>query len=1615
MAQEEKKILPKYLNLDTDISGLHPEETIFKKGLEITINANPELGNGTNNPSGEGQNSLVLTPSRSNIVFPNSIAPPGTNKNGGGGECVVTNEFYYFNINSNGNHGIYVLSGDTGAWSTIIIDPKLKFSSDPSAFISDHRVRLRVVYDENKNIIEKYLIWTDGQMWQGWINVIAAINTNGFDAGAFPYWSLQPPHFDREELFQYAFRPPMFNPLVTKVANVSSDAGKLNLLLDNAFEICYQFVYTDGRETTVSPFSAPCIIQATDFLSDPDVISKNLLITLYAGSPLVEYINIYYRQVVKGDKGEYNGDLVTWTDWFLYDTIYKYTDSDKNSDQAIGNNYWLRTNQWSLYNYDPIQNTIQYVFDNSKFGQIVDKSLFARVENSLPLLSVAMSDAGDSILLANNKYNYDNFNGDVLDKIGMSVEENKNSSCSPPLRNVRLYAMAARERGNFGSIRNSYARNIWISEVGYNNGKNDLQMRFGGIGFDDITHSLSINVDESKEFNLDFANQDSFTVYIKGTQYSAVGEWHVVNNVKDINGNWTLTKIDHLLDVTNTSDQNFINAVLKGGGMFICVFNLVIPAGKYIATLGRHNVASTENFRAQSTYIMGIANSKLATNYPTNYIPTLKVITPNDIVDTSKEMEIDCTNGDSDVWGNGHDLFYVCTPFNGSAQGENNWSFVEGYLLESATSDIPVEKFPYALNIKIVEYNGGFTDKNGFFWGYSWGGFEVPGFITSNNVNVVFTTKIDCQNTVFTVLNNVQGQSTWKPNNLAYLVDYNTTEPGKVGFGSYVVLKGRITDLTSTFGYSNIAVSIKDGATAYTRNDGTFELIIHNGFSVPRQSNVYINAGGNFNIYISDCGYIPIFQYDENNVPCQIRTERVASPISLSVNAQGSTLESLKSNASYVTCVIGADKAGRVTSANVINTITVPSFLSRGLLGDTKSTYFKWLLSGALGLDKNSSTKDIAYIGFATSKPTNYEKYVQWVGDEIVFYDQNNNVTLNPDEAVFVGIVIQSLLETNIQNNLSYLASYQFNKNDRVRIYDNGDGVLLNTGIYGEMIDSEIQGSQYNQAAINANLIVPPVNTVLPSTQNPAATSVTLFVLYDSRFNALQNKTGFWIELFTPSKNNNKLPVFEIKWYPVIKGEIAMYVGGGVDEPEYDYLTTDNLDYWDTYLIKRNISIQNVGEKFIGHPFESPNITDTWGANASSGGRPNAIDPYALQMWYLDDAIRSNDFVSRGKINGLGTFLEENRKSFKGYQRGGIMAIICQYSTILFICEKDWFVTDFNYQYIYANAQGVQVANLDDNLSVPQQKIGSNFGCSYEDTGTIVSEGADIFWYDRNNTAYIKCNYSAAEDISDIRDSTGRMVGIKSYLIAKTKFITQWNKSSNIDSIFDVMCGIDRERNNVYITFRPRRKNTNDLNSYISTRRNTDIKYQETFMYSIDDGRWTSVCNFCPESFGKIRGDKTGIQLITFAAGIPYMHNSASTFLNYYGIQTEPCVIGVINEKPNDVKILEAISQDYRGQIMYVDLIYDSQQNSFSYIPLNKWTIKEKMAYASVLKDMTSYLAPDKTKLYRSTLQDGKRIFGPFFVVRFIGNYNTLGQYFEIVGINSLFSYSAPTNLAPKA
>jgi len=1657
MPQDTGKILPQFINTDKSFDNIGQDESPFMKGVTWDINGNPGSDIGTANPSGEGQNMFALTPVRSNEKVKGIDLPEGYNKSCGTFESRLTQELYHFNFNSLGNHGIYVIDGNSGEYKKVIIDPELAFSDSQDA-TKTSRVLLRYVKDKDGIIFEKHLLWTDGNKWHGWINVIAAIETNGFDVSLYPYWTVLPPHFDRRELLEWAVRPPMVKPVVSVIQSTPNDTG-INRIVDKNFRFAYSFYNTDGRLSTASPYSLP--LQVKSQLYNTSNVSKKALLKFNAGSPLTEKINIYVQQA---DDNALESTAV-YGDWKLYDTIDKFSVSP-------GGDYWNRTNQWGSFNYDPVFNTIEYEFDNSKVGRIVAQEEVNRLFTGMPQLSKAVTDIDDAVLLCNNRYGYDNLSKTALSELSAIVKEKELSVCSRPLRTVYLYAY-------IGQCYPEYEF-AYTSQVGYTYGT-DKQVRFGGlrIGIGQTTQNppgaASVNIDESKFFGLDFADKNALRVYLKGTPYFADGEWCIVKTDNSI------TPIGEIYDFNNVDVRTNVQNIFKDGSYFICRFKLTIPAGRYIAAIGRHNVSSQGDYRGESSYVYGIANSRAKTtaqfpSFSMTYLPPSAIDANSAEYGYSKEMMIDCVSSDIDVWGNNHDTFYIFCPYNQNIGGNGKYRFIEGYLKESSgASNIAVEMFPYFSSLNNFDDWGKNTDKNGFYWGFTKAA-------ASEQTDIQFRAKVNCIPKTFNIGTSESG-SGWKKNAVAYLASNNG---GVVGDCNRILYKGKITSFTG-IGYSNIGISIKDGPTVYTGAYGEFTAVVHNGTSNYRNSTVCINSGGNFIITLQNCGQIPLSYFDESLVPCTdcaTRSTEYPLRLNIQVEIQDNYAVSLKEGGKYsIGCAV-ADLAGRMTFVNNIQELEVSTFLQRD---NINATYFQMLVSSALNIA--AENKDFKWFSPYVSKNVINKRSVQWVGDKLVYLDNNGNVVSDPVAATFVKIVIDSLFDANVLSNFSLLSKYQFVKGDRVRILDNGEGVLFNIATYGDPIDVQVFGTNYNQAAINAGLLTSQENTIIDAA-NTVPEQVGLIVAYDQRFEKLDKKTGFWIEIYTPTQSNDVIPFFEVSgFYPIINGAISEFTGYSNGIPAYNQLTSINIDFWDTYYIDRSIA-----GKYFTHPFCSPNVTDNWGANITSGGRINIENKEAKQEWFGGDVIRSGRFFNN---NGLATFKEINRKDYGIYPFGEIMAAHTKRNIVAFNCTNDWFVAEFNMPYTKMSKGGqLVVTNLDENLSLPRQKGGPMYGIEKTDLETLVIDEDFYFWYDRKNTSFVKCNYQDAVDVSQqLGEERG---GIQSYLNAKTYFINNFNNSINgnpynirytvepygvgqllftfywdsvpagimaatisysdnngvtwngqtgaftsprtvilnnaqwifmvgfqvqgnqnyvydfkpkNNEVFDVVAGIDGERGNVYLTFRPRRNNTNNKLSYVNNRRNLDLKHQETFVYSIQYKGWLPCVNFTPESYARLRGRWANVEFFAFAAGVPYIHNNTenNSYLNYFGVQCEPVIFCSLNKEKDAVKIFGSVAVDVNGSSLFVDMIFDTQTNSFSYIPANRWVEREKMLYAELLRNMVSYPPISADELFRSMLFDGKRIFGSYAVARFVQKYADLGKYFQLTAIDYLFTSSHPT------
>jgi hypothetical protein len=1498
-------VKPFTVNTDVDEFKLKPTEARFLKNRRVLVNAG-------------GGNFGAKTPYPSNSLAVDIPLPEGYNKNLGCYYCDETNEFYYLNFNENLKHGIYVIDGDTGLVETVIVDPRLNFSDDPKYAIPPHKVALRVMYESNdvdvRVIKEKSLMYTDVKNWQRWINVRAAIASKGFNETLYPYWKTFAPHFDRDEYIDLPSRPPACCPSITEIPFSEDQVGRPNLLFNKSIRLAFQYIYTDGRMTTFSDWSLPYEIKQTGCNRAGFGLSRCLNVKMCAGSAMVEKIRIIMKT--------FNGD------WVLYDTINKFSNCGDNDPAVILGEYWMRKDQWADFSYNPQDNTISYKFCGDKECAVFSQEDATMFQTSCPNHSVALCSAGDAILLGDNQYGYPNLSCDLLENFSIDKKiPDVTSTCQQKTVKIKVYSVAVRNGDGLG--------------VAYYNGDPKI-IKWGTVTWAKFAgiQAFAINEDDANLFELNFKDRKGFVCVLAGTQYIAEGKQYVVK--KD-----GTREIFDPIDVNSEDQKNLVKEIFDAGGYFIWQHEFTVPAAKYIARLVRHNADLDGDFRKTSTYVMGISNSQRKD-------PVQALLGTGALVTSAKEMEIDATAGDVDVWGNGRDLFHVFAPYDYHEGTNHRWRFMEGYVYEDHDSGRGVELFKYNATEGFPELvrRGDYTDHNGFYFTYTARG----GAKTSK---VYFWGKLNCIVKPFTgewfKSNDLPPKDRgWYKDNI-YVSDNNV---GKFGLCNRILVRGTVKDCDGA-GIAGVGVTITRGTSTTTDSSGAYELVVHNDFNQVRGDKIYFNSGGECAFVDCNCQPLVVEEYTDTAVNCIQCTQRVfPRQIDRVVKSAVTVQRGLKGGGRYGIGIAGKDLAGRATWIGLIDYLDIPTFLETKTFAPVQ---LNWFIK-----DLTKKFPDfIKYISFFRTSNLAYTSFLQWVGDKIEYLDAHGNVT-DPEGATNVRITIQSLNEFNLQNNFATTTNYQFVQGDFVRFYDDGDGNLFD--ITGGYMDYLIQGTNWGAVTTETN------------PDAPVEDGKSFIIPYDKRLSVLKKKNGFWIEIIRPKECVNK----EI--YYTICGNIPVVDG----TPQ---VSAGTLSTWDTYYQSRLINIEDALGKTFNHPFESSSITDFWGADVQSGGRPHFRDELAEAKWYPDDVIKSDEFVNEGRVNGLGTYRGKNRKQFKGQDWGGIVAMHAERNIIAFVCENDWFTTDYNMNYARVTPEGLIIANLDKNLGEPYQKIGNKHGCGFENTSTIGFFDSYAWWADTKDGAAILFSYRDSEDISAIDN--------KQYFLEKFKYVHQWNQGLPADDFkdyIDLVTGVDPQRGDIYFTFRPRRGRTNNPLSFINQERETFNDVQETFVFNAQMKKWTGWVGFCPEGYGMLPKSRTGSEFITFAAGKPYYHNSVNVadYCTFYGVQTERVEEFIINDSEDIVKIFQAIIINDSRLSWFVDRFVTSQENSFSYVPILYMNKAEGVHYSRLLMDMNCYPSMNPEESYRCMIFDGKRMFGNWGKFRIVGDPNQMNAYDEM-------------------
>jgi hypothetical protein len=478
------KLLPvKGMQLDLALQYLTPEFARYLKNLSYFPTDTSEVGGDRSSHSG------MFKPFISNDVYDNTFVLPA-----GDNQCVGTFPFKELNIvmfgnwNSNGDHALYRINGDTQTVDKIYNLSYLNFQRSPEFFIHDGGAWIEVFNftDAVTGLPRKrsYFMFTDGFNYQRFVCLEDSLATNSFNATQFPYFS---GNYDPTIMINMGVPTPKDCIAIDEVPLTDADLQLNNNLLFNTWQ--FRLLYTDvwGRPSEYGIISDIYIPGGGDCVTQNSNLPRCLNLTFDAPPPHINTVAIAFR----------NCNVNSWE---TAETVFLYNGSN------LGD-WWLRSRNPDIP-YNVTTNKLTYTFCNDKACNPIDPAATIRLENPLPRKSQALAKIGQSIGLGNNLDGFQPFSQALRDLITVTVEPP-----SPQLNNPVRNATILVEIFNpfYGANEPVFQQNISQGEP--------KAYGFGAFGSDFQYRSFFAY----RQYFLNPAQQ-GFIGYLAGTGYSVVSQ-----------------------------------------------------------------------------------------------------------------------------------------------------------------------------------------------------------------------------------------------------------------------------------------------------------------------------------------------------------------------------------------------------------------------------------------------------------------------------------------------------------------------------------------------------------------------------------------------------------------------------------------------------------------------------------------------------------------------------------------------------------------------------------------------------------------------------------------------------------------------------------------------------------------------------------------------------------------------------------------------------------------------------------------------------------------------------------------------------------------------------------
>jgi hypothetical protein len=682
----------------------------------------------------------------------------------------------------------------------------------------------------------------------------------------------------------------------------------------------------------------------------------------------------------------------------------------------------------------------------------------------------------------------------------------------------------------------------------------------------------------------------------------------------------------------------------------------------------------------------------------------------------------------------------------------------------------------------------------------------------------------------------------------------------------YANVKVKITDCDSQ-PVGGVRVAMSGNKYKVTDTEGFANFKLRNYQTRSRQAKGIVMDRGN--CFILDCN-------NECN-PCMPSTNLIPlgtcfdhtptyilTPILLiNTSSLTSGRKGLKAGGRYPFGWVLEGDCGRLSAVNETTYIDVPKTQNKGSLAFCSLSY-----------NGNDITLPSWGKRLKIVRGINLNNYdLQWIVDKI---DRTSDGKIK--------LTIQSLNDYNTQYNFKTNTVYKYLPGDRVEFIRNGDG---------QIFDFDANG------ILNYLTLSPFNDEVISGVTDDANYFNQLLISDDGKLDGLIE--GAMIEIQTPSIATTETTYFEIcASIPVIDGKLQVDAG--------------TFNTFDTFLVSRQI------DKFPAQLFESKTPSDFWGGtNLDDTGKVHFINKYENEKRYG----RNITINSEGQFNYFGDF----EKTLDAKSQGDIIAMALKGDKIgLALCENAPFLFQVSDDLVRLGSDNVIHAVPADNvISNPEINLRGDYGCSYEDIGSILFGDGYATYISAKQNGYIIHDYQSAKKAGTRMSNAGELITTcNSFFTKRIRQKETLNKNAtNVLDHLRYSTIVNKDTGIVYLTLKSLRHPAvnNEKEAYAAP--------NDTIMYNPVNDNFTGFASFTLEGYAQANlKSEGGCSFIGYQNSLPYIFPSIPESYNEFCGLACDMVIGVtLNKSPDKIKI--PVSMEIQSDKMFFASKVSTEMSQF--------------------------------------------------------------------------------------